>query len=261
MYVTKRKRVVKLPDREINFGDWKLTDFIVPECLATHEVFAKAWGRLSDFYRMYPNYAITLEKYIGFHNMLIKEMWNVVNLEIKYRHDDPIFQTPDFWLLPNEAWTQKHGDCEDTTFLLVSAIEGFLESIKVNNKIYACIGFYIDPYKNVAYGHAFPIYKAEFYKDWLWLESTLESAVSQSTWYVWTPQYLIPVYFFNKREAHRIDRDYELLGLDEKYVEAHRDLIYEMIDYVEFGRWSKVKWMHKGRRVPVLLSTLVVPVA
>jgi len=110
MFVTKRKRVVKLPDKEIDFGEWDLSDFIMPDSLASKEVFAEAWGRLSQFYAENYSYAKALEKYIGMHNMLVKEIWNVVNIKIKYRYDDLVFQTPDFWLIANEVWTQKHGD-------------------------------------------------------------------------------------------------------------------------------------------------------
>jgi len=261
MYVTRRKRVVKLPNREIDFGEWKLTDFIMPDCFASQAVFAYAWGRLSQFYAENPGYARKIEKMIGLDNMVVKEMWNVVNLQIKYRHDDPVFQTPDFWLLPNETWTQKHGDCEDTTFLLVSVVEGFLKSIKSSNKIYACLGFYIDPYTGQVYGHGFPLYKAEFYNGWLWLESTLETAVSQSVWFSWSPQSLVPVYFFNSRESYRVDRDYSKLGLSREYVDSHRDLINAMIDYVEAGKWLNVKWMHKGRRTPSITEKIILPVA
>jgi len=149
--------------------------------------------------------------------------------------------------------------CEDSTFLLVSAVEGFLKTIRTENKIYACLGFYIDPYTGQIYGHGFPLYKAEFYDGFLWLESTFESAVSQSVWYAWTPQYLVPVYFFNSSEAHRIDKDYRLLGLDEKYVDAHKDLIKIMIDYVEYGKWTPQKWMHKGKRTPRVSEKIILP--
>jgi len=114
MYYTKRKRVVKLPDREIDFGVWKLTDFIMPDSYASQAVFAEAWGRLSRFFAENPSYASKLERMIGLDNMVVKEMWNVVNTRIAYRRDDPMFQTPDFWMLPNEVWTQKKGDCEDS---------------------------------------------------------------------------------------------------------------------------------------------------
>ena len=257
MYYTKRKRVIKLPNREVDFGTWDLRDFIAPRCYATVAVFAHAWGRYSELYAKNPDYMCKVEKLIGLDNIIIKEMWNVVNVMIKYRGDDPIFQTPDFWQLPNETWGMGKGDCEDSTFLLVSAIRGF----KPDAKVYATLGLYIDPYTKNVYGHAWGIYKARFYNGWLWLESTLENALSQSVWLAWNPEYLVPVYWFNECEAYRVDRDYRFLGLDEKYVEKHRGLIEQMIDYVETGKWTKVKWMHKGRRVPVLLSTLVVPVA
>ena len=256
MYVTRRKRVVKLPDgREIDFGAWKLTDFIMPDCFASRAVFAEAWGRLSRFFAENPSYASKLEKTIGLDAMVVKELWNVVNIKIAYRHDDPVFQTPDFWQLPNETWGMGKGDCEDTTFLLESAIRGFSKDAEA----YAVLGFYVDPYSRKPYGHAWVLYKADFYPKWLWLETTWDTAISQSVWYVWDPDTLVPVYWFSEREAHRIDRDYEMLGLTEQYVEAWRELIDAMIDYVEAGRWLRIKWMHKGRRVPAALEKIVLP--
>jgi len=600
MYVTKRKRVVRLPNREIDFGAWKLTDFIMPDCFASRAVFAEAWGRLSQFFAENPDYARKIEKTIGLDAMVIKEIWNVVNVKVKYRGDDPVFQTPDFWLCfpsdtivsgasvkisdisvgekvldidgehstvirtfkrwysgdlievkavgllpvrmtpdhpvlvvkrlkcgknrlcnrflknsiprmckgcikfvehdwsprfveakhlekgdylliprrkdnrirknlpiplnkrtsyllglylaegstsdhqvqlafgkheteliekaraiveeelglkasvvegdtdvivafgnkrlkvffktmfgsnarnkripefikelpkdmlwefirgyydgdgcvikhrgkdyvnigtssiyivydmieilaklgilpsirklhdekieeingrkikfapvwsisfpinpselkrmhyrvdenyiytpitsirkvpfngyvynvsttsktycvpfvvhncPNETWGMGKGDCEDTTFLLESAIRGFSREAEA----YACIGFYVDPFSRKPYGHAWVIYKASFYPKWLWLETTWDTAI---------------VYWSSEREAHRVDRDYEMLGLTEEYVDAHRELIDAMIDYVEAGRWLRIKWMHKGRRVPAALEKIVLP--
>jgi len=257
MYVTKRKRVVRLPNKEIDFGAWKLTDFIMPDSYASQSIFAEAWGRLSQFFAENPDYASKLERMIGLHNMVVKELWNVVNIEVKYRYDDPVFQTPDFWMLPNETWTQKKGDCEDTTFLLTSAVEGFLNTVKVDNKIFACMGFYIDPYSGQAFGHAFPIYKAEFYDGWLWLETTPETPVPQSVWYVWNPDYLVPVYFFNSKESYRIDRDFQRLGLTGDYVKKYNYLIRAMIDYVEEGVRLNYKFMHKGLRTPKMPEKIV----
>ncbi|RLE36890.1 hypothetical protein DRJ17_07700 [Candidatus Woesearchaeota archaeon] len=255
-YVAKRKRVVHLNNREIDFGDFYLSDFIIPNSLASHEIFAYAWGRLSKFFAENPDYARKIEKIIGLDNMVVKELWNVVNVKVKYRGDDPVFNVPEFWELPNEAWSLG-ADCEGTSFLLESAILGF----KRDAEAYACLGFYVDPYSRQVYGHGWVIYRPEprFYDGWLWLESTLESAVSQSVWYVWNPTYLVPVYFFNSKEAYRIDKDYEILGLDEKYVEAYKDLIKIMIDYVEAGKWIPHKWMHKGRRTPKTMEKIILP--
>ena len=254
MYVTKRKRVIKLPDgKEIDFGAWKLTDFIMPDSYASQAVFAEAWGRLSQFFAENPDYARKIEKIIGLDNMVIKEIWNVVNIEIKYRHDDPVFQTPDFWMLPNEVWTQKKGDCEDVSFLLESAIRGFSREAQA----YATLGIYLDPFSRKPYGHAWVLYKADFYPRWLWLETTWDTAVPQSVWYVWDPDTLVPVYWFSEREAHRVDRDFEMLGLTGEYVRKHNYLIRAMIDYVEEGVRLNYKFMHKGIRTPRATEKIV----
>jgi len=253
-YVAKRKRVVKLGDRELDFGDFQITDFVTPNSLASANVTALAWVRLANMHFSNPSTFSSLMNTIGLYNMYVKEVWNVVNVEVKYRYDDPVFQTPDFWLLPNETWKQKMGDCEDTTFLLISAIYA-VKNGWVNDPVaaeaveYGCIGFYRD-YQGNAYGHAFVIRKSSKLASgrWLWVETTLEDAVPQSIWYLWNPDQLIPVYFFTDREAYRIDKDYAKLGLTQDYVNKYRDLIDAMINYVETGKWLPVKWVHKRTR-------------
>ena len=173
MYIAKHKRVVKLPHREIDLGDWYLTDFIQPNSYGAESVTWEAWKRLINLYNNDIQQFIKLANIIGLYNMYIKELWNVVNVKIKYRYDDPIFQTSDFWLLPNETWYQKHGDCEDTTFLLLSAIykvkEGWKDDIIAKEAIeYGCIGYYID-YKGTPYGHAFIIRRTDRIANGKWL--------------------------------------------------------------------------------------------
>jgi len=254
MYITKRKRVIKLKDREIDFGEWKLTDFIMPDSYASQAVFAEAWGRLSQFFSENPDYARKIEKMIGLDNMVVKELWNVVNVKVKYRGDDPVFNVPEFWELPNEALSLG-ADCEGTAFLLESAILGF----KRDAEAYAVLGFYVDPYSRQVYGHGWVIYRPEprFYDGFLWLESTLESAVPQNIWYVWDPDYLVPVYWFNHREAYRVDRDFEMLRLTGDYVKKHNHLIRAMIDYVEEGVRLNYKFMHKGLRTPRIAEKII----
>ncbi|RLG75144.1 MAG: hypothetical protein DRO12_05890 [Thermoprotei archaeon] len=263
MYVAKRKRVVKL-GREIDLGDFYLTDFVQPYSYGPEEAVKQAWENLMGYYKADPEGFVRLMNLIGLFNMYVKELWNLVNTEIKYRHDDPVFQTPDFWLLPNETWKQKEGDCEDTTFMLLSAIYRVKRGWEANDEVarravaYGCIGYYVD-YSGAPYGHGFIIYSTDRILNGreLWIETTLESEVSQSIWYLADFNRLVPVYFFTDRECFRIDKDYERLGLTEDYVDKHRDLIDAMIEYVETGRRLKVKWMHKGRRTPQLTGILI----
>ena len=263
MYLTCRKRVVKLKDREIDFGCWYLNSFIQLDSHAVYEVIAKAWTRLMELWRSDSESFTALADIIGIDNMMVKEIWNVVNVEIKYRYDDPVFQTPDFWMLADEVWTQRHGDCEDSSYLLASAVERWIRSPVVprfskETKVYACIGFYVDV-KGKYYGHGFVIYRnPRVYDGWLWLESTFESTVPQYIWYVADFDHLVPVYFFNSKESYRIDKDYEVLGLTEDYVKKHEQYIKAMIDYVEAGKWLKLKWMHKGRRTPDIIKQIVI---
>jgi len=191
-------------------------------------------------------------------NVYVKCIWNVVNTMIGYRYDDPIFNTPDYWLLPNEVWKMKYGDCEDTSFILTSAIRSVLINWDVRSaKVFATIGFYKD-YDGSIYGHAFVLYSHPKVASgrWLWLESTLDSDVPLAVWYVWNPDMLIPVYFFNDSESYRVDKDYSKLGLAQDYVIKYKDLIDSMVGYVEVGRWLKVKWVHKKVR-PVPKEILV----
>jgi len=259
MYVARRKRVVRLGGSEVDLGDFFLTDFVMPKSYGAECVVWEGWDRLSELYKRDPDTFVSLMNQIGHYNMYVKELWNVVNLKIKYRYDDPVFQTPDFWMLPNETWKQLMGDCEDTTFLLLSAIYNVKRGWESADDIakeaveYGCIGYYID-YQGNVYGHGFCIRKTSKIASgrWLWIETTLEDEVPQSIWYLADFSKLIPVYFFTDKECYRIDKDFGLLGLTEDYVEEHRDLIDAMIEYVETGKWLKVKWMHKGRRVPKL---------
>ena len=256
---TRRKRVVKLPDgREIDFGVWDLRDFIQPRCNASTEIYVGAFSRLvSEF-----DSVRDLVNKIGLHNVLVKYAWNIVNVEVKYRYDDPVFNVPDYWLLANETWSQRHGDCEDSSFLLESVIEHILEidgSGDPSARSYAVIGYYYDGQQY--YGHAWVLYRSDKIvpKDrWAWIETTLEEEVPQHIWFLWRPEDLVPVYWFNSRESYRILEDYEVLGLDEEYIETHRGAIDAMIAYVETGKRLKVKWMHKGRRTPKVVETIYV---
>ena len=257
MYVARRKRIIKLGGSEVDLGDFFLTDFVCPKSYGAECVVWEGWRRLSELYERDPETFVKLVNAIGLYNMYVKEIWNIVNTKIKYREDNPVFQTPDFWLLPSESWKQQQADCEDSTFLLLSAAYNVKRGWEANDEVareaveYGCIGYYID-YQGNAYGHAFIVRRSSRIAGgkFLWVETTLDNEVPQSIWYLADFSKLIPVYFFTNSECFRIDKDYEKLGLTEDYVEEHRDLIDMMIDYVETGKRLSVKWMHKGRRVP-----------
>ncbi|MEM3964870.1 MAG: hypothetical protein QW584_04010 [Thermofilaceae archaeon] len=251
--ICKRKRVVRLSSGEVSLGDFYITDWVVPSSYAADMVAQMAWDRLGNLYRSNPQSFTSLMNSLGLYNMYVKEMWNVVNVQVGYRPDDPVFQTPDFWLLPNETWALKFGDCEDTTFLLLSSIarvrRSWNDPVVRDSVEYGVIGFYSDVAGNY-YGHAYIIRKSSKVAGgrWLWVETTLDSEVPQSLWHLWNPNTLIPVYWFDDANVYRVDRDYRMLELTEDYVRLHEPWIRAMIDYVESGRWLSVKWMHKKRR-------------
>jgi len=110
MNVARRKRVVKLGGSEVDLGDFFLTDFVCPKSYGAECVVWEAWRKLSSKYSQDPQYFVKLMNKIGLYNMYVKEIWNVINVKVKYRFDDPVFQVPDFWMLPNETWKQGHGD-------------------------------------------------------------------------------------------------------------------------------------------------------
>jgi len=251
--VCRRKRVVKLASGEVSLGDFYLTDWVTPNSYACDSVASTAWERLGSLYRSDPSTFTSIMNSVGLYNMYVKELWNVVNVQVGYRYDDPVFQTPDFWLLPNETWTLKFGDCEDTTFLLLSSIvrvrSSWNDPTARESVEYGVIGFYRD-FRGDYYGHAFIIRRSGRIAGgrWLWVETTLDSEVPQHMWYLWNPNTLIPVYWFDDVKVYRLDRDYGMLGLTEEYVKSHESYVKAMIDYVEAGKWLSVKWMHKKKR-------------
>ncbi|MEM4060317.1 MAG: hypothetical protein QXK11_07380 [Pyrobaculum sp.] len=251
--VCRRKRVVRLQSGEVSLGDFYLNDWVTTDSYAADSVVSMAWERLRSFFLSNPTSFASLVYSIGLYNMYVKEVWNVVNVSIGYRHDDPVFQTPDFWLLPNETWALRYGDCEDTTFLLLSSTlnlkRSWADTVSRESVEYGVIGFYRD-YSGTYYGHAFIIRSSSRIAGgrWLWVETTLDYAVPQQIWYAWNPNILVPVYWFDGSKTYRVDKDYSVLGLTSDYVKTHESYIRAMIEYVETGRWTSVKWLHKKRR-------------
>jgi len=259
MFVACRKRVVHLPNGgEIDFGCWDLRDFVQPGCYAARQLESMAMQEYTNSREVYDPYVQAW----GIVPTLTKIMWNTVNKAIGYRHDDPVFQTPDFWMLPNETWHMKAGDCEDSTLLLASAVELAKEMFggfdPAESTVFAVLGYYNAG--DALYGHAYVLFRNPKIVDrWLWIETTWDEEVPINVWYVWDPNKLIPVYFGNSRVFYRIDQHYDVLGLSKSYVDQWWDAIQAMIEYVESGRWLKNRWMHKKiRPVPKPVGGVVI---
>jgi len=257
MIVTRRKRVIVVQSKTIDLGDMWLSDWIQPDCYAcSKEIIDYAL----DKYHRLPDADVAVET-IGFGNLMVKMAWNVVNTYVRYRYDTDLFSQADFWLTPNETWTLRFGDCEDTSFLLTSTILRLFEVIRDLQAswwsrllgkapvAYTCIGFY--RLSANYYGHGFVLYRNPKYKitdKWFILETTLEKDVAWNMWIPWEPSIYIPVYIFNNLECYRIDRDYRKFGLTYEYTRKYLSLIKSMINYVESGIHTKQKWMHKTIR-------------
>ena len=54
MYVARRKRVIRLQDREVDLGDFFLTDFVCPNCFAAEQIMWEGWDRLTEFHKEDP---------------------------------------------------------------------------------------------------------------------------------------------------------------------------------------------------------------
>jgi hypothetical protein len=153
-------------------------------------------------------------------------------------------------------------NCEDTTFLLTSAVLRLFDVVGDLQmgwwsrwfggdapNCFACIGFV--KIGGDWFGHAFALYrnpKYQFSKTWLTLETTWDFEVPMNQWLVWNKDSYVPIYFFNKFDSYRLDRDYTVLGVDKAYVNQYWGLIDTMIKYVETGVKTPHKWLHKKIR-------------
>lgn len=254
LYVARGKRRVTILGEngqpvKVDLGDMALWDWIQPESYAAHMVFQQALYRLAQSYTA----LLPLVQRFGLQPVMVHLVWDVVAEAIRYRYDQQLFSSVDFWQLPDETWKRGLGDCEDTTFLTQSAIEHVYRRLPVQGgaewESYAAIGYWIDDRGN-PWGHGFVLYRDSRIGMWLWVETTLEKPLPVNLWLKWDPEKLVPVYFFNSSCMCRVDRDYERLGLDRDYVARHSWLIRMMIEYVESGVQPTFKWMHKDRRVP-----------
>jgi len=260
-FVAKRKRVVKPEGKpEVDLGVYRLREWLQPECYAVaKELLDKVMGKWLSL-SLDEQSAATRD--VGFGNALVKLAWNIVNTEVRYRYDADLFSQSDFWMMPSEVWAMKIGDCEDSSMLLASTILRLFDVVgdfsyswwqrlfaKDAPNCQVWIGFVKEG--GFWYGHAWVAYcnpKYAFSKDWLILETTLESEVPMNLWIVWSKDIYLPVYLFNQFDSWRIDRDYGKLGLTKDYVDKHKNLIDAMINYVEAGVKTPQKWVHKTIR-------------
>jgi hypothetical protein len=259
-FVTRRKRVIVVNSKELDLGTYYLKDWLQPNCYAVaNQLIGKVMEKWSS---LTPEQQQDAIKTVGFGNALVKIAWNIVNTEIRYRTDEDLFNQADFWLMPAESWQLKYSDCEDSSFLLASAVLRLFEIVGdfqyswwyrwFNRDAPNCqvwLGFV---YQDGQYwGHAWVCFrnpKYQFSKDWLVLESTYESEVPMWMWIVWNKDQYVPVYMFNQYDSWRIDRDYDKIGLTKDYVDGRRQLIDAMINYVETGVRMPQKWVHKSVR-------------
>jgi hypothetical protein len=266
-FVTKRKRVVVVGGKELDLGTYYLRDWLQPSCyVVANQLISKVMDKWSS---LTPDQQQDAIKTVGFGNALVKLAWNLVNTEVRYRYDEDLFNQADFWMMPSECYTMGFGDCEDTSFLLASAVLRLFEIVgdfqyswwsrwfsKDAPNCQVWLGFV---YQDGQYwGHAWVCFKNpkyQFSKDWLVLESTYESEVPMWMWIVWNKDQYVPVYMFNQFDSWRIDRDYDKIGLSKDYIEGRKQLIDSMISYVETGVRMSQKWVHKTvRPVPYRLQ-------
>ncbi|MBA7491893.1 hypothetical protein ES702_02441 [subsurface metagenome] len=110
-------------------------------------------------------------KEAGSFNRRAMVIWDYVAKKITYVYDKQAHGLPDFWMLPEELLTIKHGDCEDSTFLLCSLL---LASGISPFCVRAVLGIVYDKKGDPLGGHAWPVYLDELGK-WRLLESTLDT--------------------------------------------------------------------------------------
>lgn len=254
--LTKDKRVIEFGGKRLSLGDLWLTEWIKPECYAvSNDAINKIIAKVTQLSKDSPSEFSNALQNIGYGNLLVKTAWSIVNTQIRYRYDSDLFNVVDFWMLPFECWKIGFGDCEDTAILLTSIVErlfsivGEFQRETVKPECYIVIG-YVSQAGNW-YGHGYVLYRDTAYPltaEWQVFETTMESEVSWNFFLRWYPDFYLPVYWFNSRQAWRIDRDYMQLNLSKDYVDRYSSLINSMIAYVETATPTPQKWVHKTVR-------------
>lgn len=246
--VVSRKRIIKGIDGEdIEMGRWRLRDFIRLFFTGYEELEDNAFNRAIE----YAKKGLLRAGHVN-SGVIVHAVWDEVVEAIRYRYDYKVFPTGEFWQFPEETWARRLGDCEDTTYLLVSALRSLRKKMGLPfREIYACLGFYIDKSGNV-FGHAFPIIDGEWIADEtvLILESTLEKAFEPDKWIKADWERFFPVYIFNDATVYRVKDEYFIFGIPADLVRKRMHLIEIMEQYVEGGKLTPNKWMHKDIRVP-----------
>lgn len=207
--IVRRKRLVKIGDTVYDCGgEQLLLEFIEPDTAGAFAVYSEAIRQAVEYIKK--GYSFNLE------DLLINRIWSVVNLSIKYQFDNKFI---DYWNSPSETWSDKLGDCEDSTFLGQAAVE--VSGGNLAKRSYVAIGYYIQ--QNSWFGHAFGVYTPTVLNQMCILEYTWDTDVPP---YIWYPLKGNPAYhpsiLFNKRE--------EIL-----YPVDQCDRCREMIQYLETG--------------------------
>ncbi|MEM2446527.1 MAG: hypothetical protein QW734_07700 [Candidatus Bathyarchaeia archaeon] len=238
-----------------------LSEFIDPSSYGAQVVFTNAVSKLVKHLKEDEKWYSYVNRY-GLANILAVLCWSYVNVNVPYRYDTEVFKRADYWLTPSETIsTFKAGDCEDTSFLLASALENVVNMEKPNPKrYYACIGYYYD---GAYWGHAFILWYNDYLKGLYVFETTWDDEVSPFVWYNWQRERYVPAIMFNRKYYGTLlnKETREDLCVNEEYVKRHEEAVKAMIDYVLTGRPLKQSWRHKTkeRRVPRLGARYVTP--
>ncbi|MHA1615017.1 MAG: hypothetical protein ACTSYJ_09245 [Candidatus Thorarchaeota archaeon] len=255
------KRVIYVDGQAYPLADMYLQEWIDPRSFGAMEVFRKAYDKAVQLSKDSPKWMEWFNKY-GFHNFLASFCWSVVNVEVQYRYDTDMFKRADWWSLPSETYNWKKGDCEDTTFLLASALEHVQNVTDIDDRYFAVLGFYV--HEGQYYGHGYVMWLHDYIGKWMILETTWDCEVSPFIWYNWTPDKYVPAIMFNRSDFFRMDIESHrsVFDLNNDWYERHKDAIKAMINYIETGKQLLVSFMHKLiRPVPIPafteLSTMV----
>jgi len=256
--IAKNKRVIN----GYNLADMRLQEWVDWKSYGAQQVFIAAMQRLgSRLQQDRERWLGFIHKY-GLDNLLASFAWSEVNIRIQYIGDTERFKRIDWWELPSECYNWEAGDCEGSTYLLVSCLELIRELVKRSKDWqFATLGYYHD-YKQY-YGHAFPLFWNSYLAHWNVLESTWDSEVNPFIWVKWNPEQYIPAIAFNRHRTYRFDlaSHRRLFGLSDAWYERHKEAIQAMIKYVTMAKRLKVSWMHKGKRpVPLQMENLEVMV-
>lgn len=71
-----------------------------------------------------------IELFTGYHDYDLEIIWNTLNSHVRYRDDQTIFETDDYWKLPDETFDSQWGDCEDWTNAFVSLARAYDPGIR-----------------------------------------------------------------------------------------------------------------------------------